>query len=136
MAETELNKQHYTAMRLRLEGCTIDEIAEKLKKKRTTVHSWFYKNKSFMAEYEVIRNENVEQARDILLVYAPEAARNIVALAEGKKKGQGRDVSARTQLDANADILDRVGLKPVEKQEVKAEIDHSAEFLAEFDGGQ
>lgn len=121
------------AMELRLSGLTINEIAKELGQRQTTVHSWFYKNTTFMSEYEAIRQENIDRAKNILLSYAINAARNVIELAEGNKKPG--NVSARTQLDANTDILDRVGLKPVEKQEVKAELDHNAEFIAEFAGG-
>jgi IS30 family transposase len=118
------------AMALRLQGLTIKEIAQELKQRESTVKNWFYRNEAFMTEYEAIRKESVERARDILVGYGPQAAKNIVSIAEGNKKPG--NVSARTQLDANMDILDRIGLKPVEKQEVKAELDHNAEFIAEF----
>jgi IS30 family transposase len=118
------------AMALRLQGLTIKEIAQELKQRESTVKNWFYRNETFMAEYEEIRRENVERARNILIGYGPQAAKNVVSIAEGSKKPG--NVSARTQLDANTDILDRIGLKPVEKQEVKAELDHNAEFVAEF----
>jgi IS30 family transposase len=118
------------AMALRLQGLTIKEIAQELKQRESTIKNWFYRNEAFMTEYEAIRKESVERARDILVGYGPQAAKNIVSIAEGNKKPG--NVSARTQLDANMDILDRIGLKPVEKQEVKAELDHNAEFIAEF----
>ena len=118
------------AMALRLQGLTIKEIAQELKQRESTVKNWFYRNEAFMTEYEAIRKESVERARDILVGYGPQAAKNIVSIAEGNKKPG--NVSARTPLDANMDILDRIGLKPVEKQEVKAELDHNAEFIAEF----
>lgn len=120
------------AMELRLKGLTITEIAKELNQRRSTIESWFYKNESFMHEYKMIREETIERARNILIGYGVEAAKNVIAIAEGNKKTGS--VSARTQLDANKDILDRIGLKPVEKQEVKAEIDHNAEFIAEFGG--
>jgi transcriptional regulator len=118
------------AMELRLQGLTIKEIAQKLEQRQSTVKNWFYQNEAFMTEYEAIRKESVERARDILIGYGPQAAKNVINLANGSK--QPGPVSARTQLDANKDILDRIGLKPIEKQEVKAELDHNAEFIAEF----
>lgn len=118
------------AMALRLQGLTIKEIAQELKQRESTVKNWFYRNEAFMTEYEAIRKESVERARDILIGYGPQAAKNVINLANGNKNPG--PVSARTQLDANKDILDRIGLKPIEKQEVKAELDHNAEFVAEF----
>lgn len=120
----------FKAMELRLQGYTIAEIAKELDRRLSTVQSWFYKNEAFMTEYEAIRKESVERARDILIGYGPQAAKNVINLANGNKNPG--PVSARTQLDANKDILDRIGLKPIEKQEVKAELDHNAEFIAEF----
>jgi IS30 family transposase len=129
-AVAKLTDVQMEAMALRLQGLTIKEIAQELKQRESTVKNWFYRNEAFMTEYEAIRKESVERARDILVGYGPQAAKNIVSIAEGNKKPG--NVSARTQLDANMDILDRIGLKPVEKQEVKAELDHNAEFIAEF----
>jgi len=131
----KLNKQHFEAMRLRLEGLTYREIGERLGKSEKTIAQWFGTDDLFKEEFARLHEETVERARAILVNYAPEGAWNLVKMARGEMKGKG----SRIQLEANIDILNRVGLKAPEKQQ----IEHSGpdggplqvEFVAEW-GGQ
>lgn len=109
-----ITKQHMEAMDLRLQGMTYKVISIQLGKSVRTIESWFGMDDLFKAEFQRIQEENIERARNILINYAPESARNMIAIASGDKQGRG----VKNMLDANINILDRVGLKPVEKQEM------------------
>jgi uncharacterized protein YjcR len=115
----KLNKQHLEAMRLRLQGMTYKQIAEKLNKSSRAIISWFCEDDLFKEEFEKMQTESVERARMLLVDYAPDAATNLIRLASGAEKGKG----SKIMLDANIDILNRVGLKPVEKQEIDMKTD-------------
>jgi transposase len=135
MAEhRELQPIHYQAMQLRLEGLTIKQIAERLGKGHDTIHKWFYAREDFREAFSKLKEETVQRAFHILVNHAPDAARSVVDLSKGKakKSKDGSKVSARTQLDAAKDILDRVGLKPVERQQVEATVDQKTEYVAEW----
>jgi len=130
----KLNKNHYEAMRLRLEGLSYREIGEQLGKSEKTIAQWFGTDDLFKEEFGRLHEETVERARAILVNYAPEGAFNLVKMARGEFKGKG----SRIQLEANIDILDRVGLKAPDKQQ----IEHSGpeggpvqvEYVAEWGG--
>lgn len=110
-----LGATHYEAMALRLTGSTIDEIAVAINKKPATVDNWFYRDETFRKEFEERRNKHIERAKDILEAAAPKAAERMLELI--KEKGK----NAKVALGAAKDILDRAGLKPVDKHEHRGE---------------
>jgi hypothetical protein len=133
LGKTKLTQQQLDAIRMRLfEGKTLREISEALGVPHSTVRSWFYENSKIKAEIEEIRAETIDRAYDALVNAAHDAASKIVQMVRGQwDKKQNGGISARSQLDACKDLLDRVGLKPVERQEIKQEITN-VEYVAEW----
>ena len=117
-------------MHLRLQGLTYKKIAEALGKSKSTIESWFCEDERFKKEFQKLKDETIEQARNILINFAPEAAKHLISIAKGERLGRG----VKNMLDANIDILDRVGLKPVEKQEIEHSTDPEkpVKFIAEW----
>jgi orotate phosphoribosyltransferase-like protein len=104
----KLSLIHYKAMALRLSGLTFEEIGREVRRSPNTVRYWF-QQESFRQAYEQIKAEQVAVAEDILMQAGPRAARRIVELL---------DDQGSVALHAAKDVLDRVGLKPVERREV------------------
>lgn len=93
---------------------TYKEIARELGKPERTIFTWFFENKKFKREFEKLKAECLERARNLLLGYGVKAAYNLIRIAEGEERGRG----SKVMLDANINILDRIGLKEPEKQEL------------------
>lgn len=107
----KLSKIHYDAMQMRLNGSTIKEIAKALNKSEAAVRDWFYRDELFKQEFEKIKEESIERAKEVLINAAPEAAKRLVQLMYQQRGGQ-------VNLQAANSILDRIGLK-----EIKTNVD-------------
>lgn len=102
----KLSKIHYDAMQMRLNGSTIKEIAKALNKSEAAVRDWFYRDELFKQEFEKIKEESIERAKEILINAAPEAAKRLVQLMYQQRGGQ-------VNLQAANSVLDRIGLKEI-----------------------
>ena len=110
----KLQPHHITAMEMRLSGSTFEEIGIKVGKTTNTVGSWFYDSDLFRDTFEQMKADCIERAKNILTNASADAANQLI-LMKNMKPGKGSHVA----LMAAKDILDRVGLSPASKSEVK-----------------
>ena len=110
----KLMPHHITAMEMRLEGATFEEIGKKVGKTTNTIGSWFYDSDLFRETFEQMKADCIERAKNILTNASADAAKQLI-LMKNMKPGKGSHVA----LLAAKDILDRVGLSPASKSEVK-----------------
>lgn len=115
-----LNKMHYDAMYLRINGASIKEIAATLNKHEQTIRDWFYNQELFKEEYERMKDESLERAKNILVGAGPAAAKRLVDLLHQQRGGQ-------VNLNAAESILNRIGLK-----EIKVDTENGKTKLDEF----
>lgn len=108
MALVKLSGIHHRAMILYLEGKTHAEIGAELNRSQTTIDHWFI-DPTFREVYDALCTERRESAFARIYEAAPDAA----AVMQRLKKGNGM-----VAYMAAKDILDRAGLKPVEKQQL------------------
>lgn len=104
-----LSVLHRRAMTARLLGLTYGQIGAELKRSESTVAQWFI-DPLFRAEYEALCARETEAAQAVLFQAATEAAKTQIGLL-----GAHSEMVAHL---AAKDILDRVGLRPVERQDV------------------
>ena len=105
-----LEGKHYEAMFLRLQGLQYREIAAKFGVAEITVRNWFCLDDLFRAEFERLKNELIEEAKHSLISAAPKAVKKLIELLDVD--------NPKIALEAAKDLLDRIGMKPVEKSEV------------------
>lgn len=116
-----LKEIHKTAIALRFQGKKYQEIADILKLKEHTIRVWFMtkgilfndyasycKQMALGPKFPTAIHSHTLSVYEKLKEYAPQAVNNIISLADSATREQ-------VKLQANADLLDRAGYKPVER---------------------
>ncbi|MFA6770669.1 MAG: hypothetical protein WCR71_05800, partial [Bacteroidales bacterium] len=99
---SNLKEWHYHAMALKLKGFTMEQIAEVTGKSKNYLAQLFYTNNIFRDEWEALKEERINAAKDFLSNLAVDATRTLSGLLKSD--------SDMAQLGAAKTILDRVGI--------------------------
>lgn len=123
-----LSRKQIEAAKMLAEGeLQQQEIARQLNITPQTLSRW-KQNEEFMGLVEEFLNEIVNEQLRNLKQISRKATRTLEKLLEAR--------SEMVRYHAATDILDRVGLKPVEKQEHEHKGHLEVEFVAEWGGDE
>lgn len=109
-----LSKRKLKAVKLIAEGNkTVEEIAQECKVSRQSIYNW-KKNEEFKKAIDDFEEELREDIKHKLISMSPKALKEFNKLLSAR--------SEMVRFQAIKDLFDRIGMKPVEKQEIKQEI--------------
>lgn len=116
----KLSHHQYEAVALRLVGLSHREIAEKLHRKEGTIGNWFW-DPLVKSELAARRAAAMETAKEKIDMAAPRAADTTIRLLDSKN-----DFAA---LGAAQDVLNRAGIRVVNKHEVSGANGEPIKFI-------
>ena len=109
MALKKITDMHKQAMLLKVQGADFEEIGRQVNRNAGTVENWFWRDKTFMAEFDKFKkeflNNLLETIKDRMQQASDEALSTLIDIMRTAQ-------SEKVRLEACRDILDRVGFKP------------------------